>query len=60
MRDPMALFGVFLLGLLLSAAWHRHQLRQVKEERDNYRRAFLALAETIEREDAIFRSRFQK
>lgn len=60
MRDPMALLAVFLLGLLLASAWHRHQLRQVESERDNYRRAFLALADTIEREDAILRSRFQK
>lgn len=52
MRDPMAMLGAFLLGLILAGWWRGHQTRVAEMERDRYRRAFLALADTIEAENA--------
>lgn len=52
MRDPMAIVAAFLLGLILADAWHRQELRQAQAQRDEYRRAFEALAGSIEAEGA--------
>lgn len=57
MRDPMALLGAFLLGLVVASAYHRHQLRKIEADRDAFQRAFSALADVIEREEALFQAR---